>query len=148
MFALNALALAQPFFDALVYSPTFLIAHHIGPVDIILLTVVLMAGLPCLLIAIIFLSGYLSKKLYEGIFILIFILLSSLIALPITKEIPSYSGSTQAILALLIGLITYIIYRRYEPVKLFFNYLAPLFLFFPANFLFNTIKCPSRGSAS
>jgi hypothetical protein len=138
VFALNALALAQPFFDALVYSPTFLIAHRIGPVDIILLTVVLMAGLPCLLIAIIFLSGYLSKKLYEGVFILIFVLLSSLTALHITKEIPSYSGSTQAILALLIGLTTYVIYRRYQPVKLFFNYLAPLVLFFPANFLFNT----------
>jgi len=138
VFALNSLALAQPFFDALIFSPTFLIAHRIGPVDIILLTVVLIAGLPCLLIAIIFLSGYVSKKLYEGVFILIFVLLSSLTALHITKEIPSYSGNTQAILGLLIGLTTYVIYRRYQPVKLFFNYLAPLVLFFPANFLFNT----------
>jgi hypothetical protein len=138
LFALNAIALAQPFFNAAVHNPTFLVAHHIGPVDIILLTVVLMAGLPCLYLGIIFLSSYLGRTIYDGVFILFFVLLSGLTALSVTKEIPSYSGSTQIILALLSGLTAYVIYRRYQPVKLFFNYLAPLVLFFPANFLFNT----------
>ena len=138
MFALSAMALAQPFFHTMTANPIFLVAHHIGPIDIILLTVILMAGLPGLLIAILLLSSYLNKKLYDSVFILIFVLLSGLIVLPITKDIPFYSGTTEIILALLTGLTVYAVYRRYQPIKLFFSYLAPLVLFFPANFLFNT----------
>ncbi|MFQ5584488.1 MAG: sulfatase-like hydrolase/transferase, partial [Calditrichia bacterium] len=138
IFALNGLALAQPFFNTLVLNPTFLVAHHIGPVDLILLTVVLMGVLPCLFITILYLSGCVNKQLSAGMFIFIFVILSSLIALPVTREIPSYTGSHKVFLALVIGLTAYGVYRRYHPARLFLSYLGPLVLFLPINFLFNT----------
>ena len=138
LFVLSALALAQPFFYVLGENGTFLIAHNVGPTDLILLTFVLMAGLPLLFIFIIFQFRNLNIYLYEGVYISLFVILSGVTALPITKDIPFYPGSIKILLALLIGLMAYVTYRRYQPVKLFLSYLAPLVFFFPVNFIFYT----------
>lgn len=138
LFVLSALALAQPFFYVLGENGTFLIAHNVGLVDLGLLTVVLMVGFPLLFISITFLFRHLNKYLHEYVFISLFIFLSGVTALPITKGIPHYSGGIKIFLALLIGSMAYVIYRRYEPVKLFLSYLAPLVFFFPIHFLFYT----------
>ncbi len=138
LFALSALALAQPFYDVIDDNVTFLTAHSVGPADVALLTFVIMAGLPLLFIFAIFLSGRLSKFFHEVIYTALFVSLSGLTALPIIKDIPSYSGNTKIILATFIGMVAYIMYRRYQPLRLFLSYLAPLVFLFPVNFLFYT----------
>ena len=138
LFVLSALSITQPLLDILGKNGSFLIALNFGPTNIALLTLILMVGLPLVFIFITFLAGLWSKPLREGIFISIFVLLAGLTVLPAARNIPVYSGTTKIILSLFIGLIAYMVYRRHQPVKLFFSYLAPLVFIFPINFAFYT----------
>ncbi|MFH1116259.1 MAG: sulfatase-like hydrolase/transferase [Pseudomonadota bacterium] len=135
--ALCAFAIAQPLYDLIARNADFLTAHHLGPFDIVILTLLAAAGPPLLLTltesaAALFLGAGTRRGLH-----LVFVAgLAALIVLPLLKRFVQVSASVNLASAFLIGLAVTVSYVRFSTVRTFFTLSALAVIVFPLTFLF------------
>ncbi len=138
IFVLCNFAVAQPLFDLLSRNAEFFVARHSEPVDVILLIIILCVLLPVLLILIEVPAGLFGRRARKVVHVFVVACLVAIIVLPALSKIFKLSGSVLVVGAALLGVLTYIAYIRFNPVRIFFTVLSPVLLIFPGLFLFNS----------
>ena len=141
LFALTGLAVSQPLYDLFGKYADFFIAHDAQPQDILLLVLLLSAGLPLLLIAIVWIAGWFHRSARLGIHLAFFAVLATLTVGPIVKQIEPLPGLVTAIGSSAIGLGLIYPYYRFDGFRKLVTYVALLALVFPLRFLgFSTVS--------
>jgi hypothetical protein len=138
IFVLCSFAIAQPLFDLLSRNAEFFVARHSEPIDIVLLTLILIIPFPALIVLIEAITGLVSHQARKIVHGFVIACLMALIALPLLKMIDIFSGTIILLLAGLVGTGFMLIYIRFQLVKKFLAALSPALLIFPALFLFNS----------
>jgi len=131
---LTGFAVAQPLYDLIRQYPTFLVAHHVRPTDLILFVAVLGLGFPAVVAVVEYVAGLVSKPLQRGIHIFVVFALSVLIFSPILNK--ADIGWPSAVAALLVGGIFAFFYAKWRYLRTAVTLLAPAIFVFPALFLF------------
>ena len=136
--ALIGLSVAQPIFDLLARQPQFLVSHHAGLSEILLLFFLLVFLIPAVITgAAYFLDRFLGAQGWLraaaiGPF-------AFLLVLPLGRSFYSGDPSTQKILLLgsagLLALVSILVYRRSSTARLYLTFLSPAILIIPIFFL-------------
>ncbi|MFQ5740704.1 MAG: sulfatase-like hydrolase/transferase [Acidobacteriota bacterium] len=129
---LAGFAVAQPLFDLVARSPQFLVAHGVGPLDLLSLVVVLCVGFPALLLLPIRLAGPLGRFRIHNV---LGAGLASAFALQLLKRIAEGPGWFLLATALLVGSLAAAAYHFLTPARLFVSLLSPGLVLFPVLFL-------------
>ena len=149
LIALFNFAVAQPVYDLLGRNPTFFIAHHPRPVDIVLMVLVLSLAAPLLLVLLELLVGVVGDRWRRGLHFGFVGVLAALILLPIFKgevqylyfmfvrDLPSQAIGDVVLLVLLAFSATGFVwlYARYAVVRSFVSLLSFGIVLFPVWFL-------------
>jgi len=138
---LAAVAVAQPLLDLLGRQAEFLVAHGLTAAGLVAFAIVLSLLLPAAAAALPLLLGRLGRGAGAAAFHLLFVLLSSLVALQALRAAPA-PGALLLAAALAIALTANLAFRRFAAVRLFFRYLSPAVLVFPVVFLFFSRATP------
>jgi hypothetical protein len=132
--ALASFAIAQPLLDSLGTAPEFLLAHDLGPGEILAVAAILAVGIPVLLGGI----SALVTRMHAGTGHLVTLVLiaasSVLIALHATKNL-SVPPLVLVGVALATGAAIAVAYHRFPAVRSFSTWLAPGIVIFPVIFL-------------
>lgn len=131
---LTGFAVAQPLYDLIRQYPTFLVAHHVGPVDLVMFVAVLSLGFPAAVAVVEYIAGVVSKSLQQRIHIFFVFVLSVLICSPILNK--TNVGWLSLAAALLIGGVFTVAYFKWRYVRSAVTLLALAAVVFPALFLF------------
>ncbi len=144
LFGLTALTVAQPLFDLLGRQPEFLIARHLQTGDILALAALVFLGPPALLIAATEAAGWALSALFkrqslrDWSYAAAVSLLAALLVLLAARQLPALPGGAHLPLAVVLGILAAIGYRRSSKLRLFLALLAPLALAVPLVFLLLT----------
>ncbi|GEM_PF-237141 len=134
--ALFILAVAQPVFDILAKNPTFFVANHASPLDIIVLTVLLCFVLPGILS--LFIAGLrrVNSRLGDITHIAVLSVLMAVILLPIEKRLADLPPVVFFGLAALAGTAFGMLYARSANVRTYTTALSLAIVVVPVVFLF------------
>jgi len=134
IFLLVGFALAQPLYDLIRQYPTFIVAHDVRPLQLILFAALISFVIPLALVVMQSVVGVFSRSGRLGIHRVLVFVFSILIFSPIIKKV--ISGPFLVVFAVIAGgLLTYG-YFRIRSVRTVFTILTPAVLIFPALFLF------------
>ncbi len=136
IFALVALVVAQPIFDLLGRYPEFLVAHHSGPTDILILAAILCFLIPAVLVSICWTLRLMHWRIYRiGYFFIVTILITAFLA-QVLKSWENLPGLAVISVSALISLaFSWFIYR-FTRVREFLNLLTIAIFIIPTVFLF------------
>ncbi len=129
-------AVAQPLFDLIGRNPTFLTAHQLANWEAVLLALVLAVVLPGGLALAVAGIGLVHKR--TGLIVHLGIM-GTLIALFVVQGLWRALPWPEALvscIAILLALVSILIYRGYSGMRMFVTVLSPSVLLFPALFLF------------
>lgn len=132
--ALASIAIAQPLLDLLGRSPEFLLAHDLGPSEILALTAILGAGVPLFCALIVTLAGRIHQSVSRVTASVLVALLMTLVALQILRSVPA-AGWIVAMGAAGAGAAAGALYHWSAPARTFAACLAPGILVIPMVFL-------------
>ncbi len=136
--ALSGFALAQPLFSLLSGYPEFFVARQSEPVDPIILALILSLGLPSLLILFEGLAKAAGHGLHTHVHATLVSVLTTAILLQLLKYIPALPGVVSVSAAVLLAIMVSLAYLRYDPIRTYLTFLAPVVLLFPGLFLLNS----------
>lgn len=131
---LAALAISQPLFNLLGMQAEFLVAHDLRGLRLLGFALALGLLLPLAIAALPLVASRIHTGFGATMHYSLFLLLVALIALPALKKL-GVGGPAALAGAALAAPSALALYRRSGPVRLFFRYLAPAVLVFPAMFL-------------
>jgi len=132
--ALASIAIAQPLFDLLGKSPEFLLAHDLGPSEILALAAILGAGVPLVCALLVKLAGGIHETASRVTASVLVAFLVTLVALQILRSVPA-AGWIVAIGAAGAGAAAGTLYHWSAPSRTFAACLAPGILIIPMLFL-------------
>ncbi len=139
---LLAFSFAQPVFDQLARHVEFLVAHHVGPADLLLIVFALGLGIPGALV----LAKAAVESLVPGASPAIHRttvgLLAATIALPPLERVVDLPAAILVVAAILLGAAFAAIYTSRAAVRRFVTVLSPALLVFPLLFLFQPSISP------
>ena len=138
IFVLSCLAITQPLLDVISKNAAFLVAQQSGVIDVIILLLVLIFLVPAILVLPGLLAGLHSSSLSRKVNYVILGILISLLVLIALKSAFDLPNSMPVFMAIALGPGLTLWYRRFEPVRLFCDFLAPAILIVPALFIFNS----------
>ena len=135
---LSGFALAQPLYSLLSGYPEFFVARQSEPVDPILLALILSLGLPSLLILFEGLAKAAGHGLHTQVHATLVSVLSTAILLQLLKYIPALPGVVSVSAAVLLAIMVSLAYLRFDTIRTYLTFLAPVVLLFPGLFLLNS----------
>lgn len=124
LFALSALAVAQPLLDLLAGNPGFLVAHQLRPSEILAFVVLLLTAPPAAAWIVVALASRLSAVLGTGIQLGFIGAFSALAALPVLAGFEGLPGVGAVALALAFGGLAALGYARFAVLRSFASVLA------------------------
>ena len=132
--ALASLSLAQPIFDLLSQYPQFLVAHHAGLMEVLLLVLLLTLLVPGSVVALESVQDRIVGARYrlQGTGIALFVFPLALLILKLLEGIP---GTLLVGAAVLLAWFSRRVYLRFRPVRLYLTILSPVILIVPILFL-------------
>ena len=137
VFALSALAVAQPLFDVVSQEPTFFVARNTTVTNLVALVGLVCIALPTMLVLgeiVLVRFSATAAGLAHG---LVLMVMGSALLLPLLKRFEAL-GTVQSIaIALLLAGALSLAYRRYGAVRSFVTALSPAVVIVPAAFLMN-----------
>ncbi len=134
IFSLCSLAIAQPLLEQLGDNPEFFVVKRSGPVDIVLLPLVLCVAIPGIILLLSKAAGLISPKF--GIFVhkfSIFVLIANLVLVGLVRSLPLSGIYILSIAALLSVLVAWG-YTQYKSIQMGFRFLAISLLIVPGLF--------------
>ena len=135
---LFAFALAQPLFDLLSRNAEFLAVRQARPLDIILITLLLVLAGPIITAITLWLATGLHSRFKIICASGLFALLMALIFLPPLNNLIILNHWTALAISLCIGAVFAFHYWRNPVVRMFLTMLVPSIILFPLLFLFNS----------
>lgn len=139
---LLAFSLAQPVFDQLAHHVEFLVAHHVGPGDLLLLTFALTLGVPGGLVLAKAVVESLVPRASHAIHWTAVGLLAAAIALPPLDRVADRPAPVLVVGAIVLGAAFAAAYARRAAVRKFVTVLSPALLVFPLFFLLDSSIAP------
>ncbi len=139
---LLAFSLTQPVFDQLAGHVEFLVAHHIGPGDLLLLTFALTLGVPGALVLAKAVAESLVPRASHAIHWTAVGLLAAAIALPPLERVAAWPAPVLVVGAILLGAAFAAAYAHRAAVRKFVTVLSPALLVFPLLFLLDSSIAP------
>ncbi len=132
--ALASLSLAQPIFDLLSQFPQFLVAHHAGLMEVLLLVLLLTLVVPGSVVALESFQDRIMGARYRlpGSGIALFVFPLALLILKLPEGIP---GTLLVGAAVLLAWLSRRAYLRIRPVRVYLTILSPAILIVPILFL-------------
>jgi Sulfatase len=137
LFALAALAIAQPVYDLLARNAAFFVVRRSETVDILLLVAALSVLVPAVLVVTEIAAARVSRRLGRGLHLAFIAVLAGAIALQALERVLAIPGVWLVALAGLLGLTGAVAYARAAPVRSLLTVLSPAALVVPALFLFD-----------
>jgi hypothetical protein len=122
--ALTAIAVAQPLFDLLGRNAEFFVARGSQPIDIWLMTVGLVFGIPVLAFGVESIAWLVDRRAYRITHLLFIGLLSGLIALQVFTRLVPFSGWLLVVASVLGAVAVALAYDRFEILRSFLSWLA------------------------
>ena len=138
IFALSALAVAQPLFDVVSREPTFFVARNTTATDLAGLLVAVCIALPTLLVLIVSLLARLSTAAANAAHAVILAVLGGAMLMPLLKQLEALGALASISLALLLAGFAVLAYRRHGVVRSFLTALSFAVIVVPAAFLMDT----------
>ena len=138
IFVLSCLAITQPLLDVISKNAEFLVAQQSGVIDVIILLLVLIFLVPAILVLPGLLAELHSSSLSRKVNYVILGILISLLVLIALKSAFDLPNSMPVFMAIALGPGLTLLYRRFDPVRSFCDFLAPAILIVPALFIFNS----------
>ena len=138
IFVLSCLAITQPLLDVISKNAAFLVAQQSGVIDVAILLLVLIFLVPAILVLPGLLAGLHSSSLSRKVNYVILGILISLLVLIALKSAFDLPNSMPVFMAIGLGPGLTLLYRRFDPVRSFCDFLAPAILIVPALFIFNS----------
>ena len=135
IFALAALAVAQPVFDVVVRSPEFLVAHDLDGLDLVAVSAVVLLGIPGALTLLAWMAGRADARVRLWFERIALSGLVALLALMAAKQLASGAGGAAMVGAGLLGAMATIAYERIDVARSFVSWLALGLIAIPAIFL-------------
>ena len=132
---LSGFALAQPLYSLLSGYPEFFVARQSEPVDPIILALILSLGLPSLLILFEGLARLAGHGLHTHVHSTLISVLTTAILLQLLKYIPALPGVVTVSAAVLLAIMVSLAYLRFDTIRTYLTFLAPVVLLFPGLFL-------------
>lgn len=132
---LTSFAIAQPLFDLLGTAPEFLLAHDLGPNEILVLTLLLGGMVPAVTGLVVWAAGRLHRQAGRAAGAVMMACLIALLLLPIVKRWEAIGGWTVVAAAALIGVMGTVAYQRARSLRGYATWLAPGIAVFPLVFL-------------
>ncbi|MBP1634426.1 MAG: sulfatase [Acidobacteria bacterium] len=130
-----ALAVAQPLLDLLGANPEFFVAHRAGALEILGLTLLLAAGLPLLVAALVRLVGLAGARAREAARDVVLATLAWAFAMQVAIRAGAASWPIAVPIAAAVAVAVVLAYRRWTAVRSFFTILSIAALVVPALFL-------------
>ena len=143
--ALASLSLAQPIFDLLSQFPQFLVAHHAGLMEVLLLVLLLTLVVPGSVVALESFQDRIMGARYRlpGTGIALFVFPLALLILKLPGGIP---GTVLVGAAVLLAWLSRRAYLRIRPVRVYLTILSPAILIVPILFLTRTLGSKNHHS--
>lgn len=131
------LALAQPLYDLLGRHAAFFVARGSQPLDMWLLVAILSLLVPLAPVVVLAFARLLGRRVFYAALAAFLALGIAAVALPAIGDL-ELPAAAAAGLALAVGLLFALAYRRFEPLRFVLTLLSPAILIFPAVFLLAT----------
>jgi hypothetical protein len=135
--ALAAIAVTQPLYDILGRNPTFFVAHHAGPADLVLFAAVVALGPAALLVSLVGALGLIGRRSRWPLLAAVALLTGAVLLPPLDRLLRVSSWGALAMAAGL-GVLAALAYARLAWVRSFLTLLAAGVLVFPLLFLFDS----------
>ena len=148
LFGLWALAVCQPLLDLLGRSPEFFVAHRAGPLEILLVLVILGLLLPLPLIGVVWAAGLLGRRARTGALAAAVALLCAMVAAQVVGRAGVTGWRVALPLAALAGILAATAYLRIPLLRTFVSVLSIGVVIVPGVFLLQPgvrrLLAPSR----
>ena len=135
VFALVALAVAQPLFAVVSQEPAFFVARNTTASDLVALLGVVCFAVPAVLVGAEIVIGRFSATASSAMHTLVLVVLGGALLMPVLK--PSIASGHSIGVAVLISGIIALIYWRYAPIRSFVTALSPAAVVVPIAFMMN-----------
>lgn len=151
IFVLSGFAFAQPLYDIIGQYPTYLVAHKVGPKELVLLVLLLSIGLPLVPLALEGLAELIYKPLRRWIHMVVVFSLFGLILLPPLAKLGIENGIWLFAISIVLAVAITLIYFAARSFRTLVTILSPVIIVFPLLFLFTkpviTLLAPRDDSA-
>ena len=138
LWVLSSFAIAQPLFDLLSGNAEFFVVRRSEPIDVVLLTFILLILVPLPLALTEIMAGMFGLRARAAArAIWIVVLITAILMAPL-KRMAFSSDMVPAGLAILMGVVAMGIYFRFDRVRFYISFLWPALLIFPLLFLLNS----------
>jgi hypothetical protein len=137
IFILFNIAFSRPLY-VLSRNPEFFIAHKLGPLEVVFLTLVVSVICPALLVMSEFVVGIFSLRLQRIQHFLIVTCLLSVTVMSIFRHATWLPGLIMVTGSVLLGLLITVLYVRFNPIRNLVTFFIPLIFLFPYLFLFES----------
>ncbi len=137
LFALTALAVAQPLFDVASREPTFFVARNTTSGQFAAVVIVIGIGLPLALVAIEAIFARLHAVAGNVVHVLLMTLLGTVLLLPILKRAGEMSTAPMLAVSLVLAGCVVVGLQRFHVLKMFLTALSPAAVVVPAVFVAN-----------
>ena len=137
LFTLAGFAVAQPLYDLFAKNPDFFIARHTKAGEVVLFALAVSAFAPLLLFGLAAATRFLGRTASNVVFVVLLLILATLIALPLLKQITA-PASIIVGASLLVSCAGVFLYCHHEAARQFVTLLSPAILIFPLLFLFTS----------
>ena len=135
VFALTALAVAQPLFDVVSREPSFFVARNTTAANLVALVAVVCIALPMALVAIEVALGRFSAPAARVAHGVVITVLGAALLLPLLKRAEVLGAAQSITVTLTVAGIAALAYRRFDVVRTFLTLLSPAVVVVPAVFL-------------
>ena len=137
IFALTALAVAQPLFDVVSREPAFFVARNTTAANLVALVGVVCLALPTVLVAIEIALARFSASVARAAYGVVLTGLGAVWLLPLLKRTETLGAAPAIAAALTVAGGAALAYRRVDDVRTFVTLLSPAVVVVPALFLLN-----------
>ena len=137
VFALTALAVAQPLFDVVSREPAFFVARNTTAANLVALVAVVCIALPMALVAIEVALARFSAPAASVAHGVVITVLGAALLLPLLKRAEVLGAAQSITVTLTVAGIAALAYRRFDVVRTFLTLLSPAVVVVPAVFLMN-----------
>ena len=135
VFALTALAVAQPLFDVVSREPAFFVARNTTAANLVALVAVVCIALPMALVAIEVALARVSATAARVAHGVVITVLGAALLLPLLKRAEVLGAAQSITVTLTVAGIAALAYRRFDVVRTFLTLLSPAVVVVPAVFL-------------
>ena len=137
LFALTALAVAQPLFDVVSREPTFFVARNTTSGQLGAFVVIIVVALPLVLVAIEAIVTRLHAVAGNGVHVLLMTVLGNVLLLPLLKRAGGMDTIPLLAVSLVLAVGVAVCLQRSSVIQMFLTALSPAAVVVPALFLAN-----------